>query len=294
MSRAYRDIWARSEDGLRLHARDYGEAGTSTPPIVCLSGLSRHAGEFHDLALALTAERPRRVVAIDYRGRGQSDHDPDPANYNVQVEAADLLRVLAEAGISRAIFVGTSRGGLITMGLATAKPEMIMGAVLNDIGPVIEREGLLRIKTYVGRMQAPRDIAHATAIVKELFGPQFPKLPDEAWRAWAENTWEQREGGFVLTYDPALARTLDPIGPESDIPAIWPLFEALGRVPVLVIRGGLSDLLSADTAAEMRARHPDCEVLTVPDEGHSPILTRPDCLAAIGALIGRAEAQAQR
>jgi pimeloyl-ACP methyl ester carboxylesterase len=184
--------------------------------------------------------------------------------------------------------VGTSRGGIITMGLAAAKPDLVLGAVLNDIGPVIERGGLLRIKGYVGKLKQPRDLDDAADLVRDLFGAQFPNLTQEDWRAWAINTWEEKGGRLVLTYDPALARNLEPIGPESDIPDLWAAFDALRRVPVLLIRGGLSDLLSEATAADMVARHPDLDLITVPDQGHTPLL-KGDLIGAIRRFVERAE-----
>ena len=290
----YRDIWTRSQDGLRLHARSYGDPRAAATPIVCLPGLARHAGDFHDLATALAGPgeaSPRHVVAIDYRGRGQSDHDPKPANYTVAVETADLLAVLAELGIRRAIFVGTSRGGIITMGLASAVPEMVAGAVLNDIGPVIERAGLIRIKGYVGKLGQPKDVTDAAAIVARVFGAQFPNLAGSDWQAWARTTWEEKAGRLVLTYDPALALTVEAVGPDSEIPDLWPLFGALKDVRVLLIRGGLSDLLSEATAAEMMARHPDLDLLTVPDQGHAPLLKGEAMMTAISRFVERIEAK---
>ncbi|NNM75206.1 alpha/beta fold hydrolase [Enterovirga aerilata] len=293
--RSFRDVWTRSSDGLRLHARSYGDDRATALPVVCLPGLARHAGDFHDLAMALTdpeEEPPRHVVAIDYRGRGQSDHDRDPDNYAVPVETADLLAVLAELEIPRAIFVGTSRGGIITMGLAAARPEMVAGAVLVDIGPVIERAGLLRIKGYVGKLGQPRDLDEAAGMLEGLFGGQFPNLRDRDWQTWARSTWEEKAGRLVLTYDPALARTLEPIGPQSEIPDLWAAFDGLRKAPVLVIRGALSDLLSEDTVREMRARHPDLDLVTVPDQGHTPLLRGDDIIGAIRRFVEHAEARA--
>lgn len=291
--RSYRDVWTRASDSLMLHARSYGDDSAPSAPVICLPGLARHAGDFHDLATALTDpdETPRHVVAVDYRGRGKSGYDPDPANYNVPVETADLLTVLAELGISRAVFVGTSRGGIITMGLAAARPEMILGAVLNDIGPVLEREGLLRIKGYVGKLAQPRDLNEAAGIVEGIFGRQFPKLDDRDWQAWARNTWDDKGGRLVLNYDPALARTLDGVGPEAPIPDLWRAFEALAPVPVLAIRGALSDLLSENTASEMMTRHPDLDLLTVPDQGHAPLMKGEAIIEAVRRLTERAEAR---
>ncbi len=288
----YRDIWTRSPDGLRLHARSYGDDRATATPIVCLPGLARHSGDFHDLALALADPEegpPRHVVAVDYRGRGQSDHDPRPENYSVPVETADLLAVLAELGIARAIFIGTSRGGIITMGLASAKPEMVAGAVLNDIGPVIERAGLIRIKGYIGKLGQPKDLAEAAALVERVFGAQFPNLGEHDWQAWARSTWEEKAGRLVLTYDQALSRTLEAVGPESAIPDLWAYFVGLETVPVLVIRGALSDLLSEETVAEMQARHPDLDLVTVPDQGHAPLLKGAEMIGTIRRFVDRVE-----
>jgi pimeloyl-ACP methyl ester carboxylesterase len=287
--RAFRDVWGTSQDGLRLHARSYGDDTAERPAVVCLPGLARHAGDFHDFAAAVTDpdDPPRHVLAVDYRGRGRSDHDPDPDHYSVPVETADLLRLLDTLAISRAIFVGTSRGGIITMAAAGARPGLVAGAVLNDIGPVIERAGLLRIKSYVGKLGTPRDLDEAAGTLEALFGGQFPTLSDRDWRAWALNTWDDRDGRLVLSYDPALARTLEPIGPDSDIPDLWALFEALRNVPVLVIRGANSDLLSPETVEAMRQAHPDLDVATVPDQGHTPILQMPNLLGTVRRFIDR-------
>ena len=164
----YRDIWVRSADGLRLHARGYGDP--AAPAVIGLPGLARHAADFHDLAIALTgpdASTARHVVAVDYRGRGLSDRDPDPAHYNPQTETADLLRLVDELGIRQAVLVGTSRGGILAMLAAAGRPGLVRGAVLNDIGPVIERAGLLRIKGYVGRLGPPRTFAPIQAGVPD-------------------------------------------------------------------------------------------------------------------------------
>jgi pimeloyl-ACP methyl ester carboxylesterase len=287
--RSFRDIRVKAADGLLLHARSYGDDLGEAPPVVCLPGLARHSGDFHDLAMALTDPDegpPRHVVAVDYRGRGKSGYDPNPDNYSVPVETADLLAVLSELGIARAIFVGTSRGGIITMGLAAAKPAMVLGAVLNDIGPVLELPGLLRIKGYVGRLGQPRDLNEAAGMLEGLFGQQFPSLTGRDWQSWARNTWDETDGRLVLTYDPALGRTLDPIGPDSAVPDLWGLFDGLRGVPVLLIRGALTDLLSDATVTEMMARHPDLDLVTVPDQGHAPLL-KGDLIPAIRSFVAR-------
>jgi pimeloyl-ACP methyl ester carboxylesterase len=287
--RPFLDVWARSSDGLRLHARSYGDRGS--PTVVCLPGLARHAADFHDLASALTdldETVPRHVLAVDYRGRGGSDRDPDPSRYSVPVETADLLTLLDTLEIPDAVFVGTSRGGIVTMAAASARPGLVRAAVLNDIGTVIERRGLLRIKGYVGKLGDPRDLNEGAGILEGLFGAQFPNLRDRDWLAWAAATWETKAGRLVLSYDPALAATLEAVGPDTDIPDLWPLFEALKAVPVLLVRGERSDLLSAGTAEAMRQAHPGLDLVTVPDQGHTPLLGGPELLDPIRGFIDRA------
>lgn len=285
---AFADHWGRSADSaLRLHARVYGAAGGRD--VVCLPGLTRNASEFGRIApLLIEAGAADRVVAIDYRGRGLSDHDPDPSRYVIPVETADVLTTLAEIGVTRAFVLGVSRGGLIAMGLGAVRPDLVAGIVLVDIGPVIERVGLLRIKGYVGRYVVPADHEAGAAQLRDRFGDQFPNLDDSEWRGWAETVWTHEGDTLTLSYDPALARTLDGIDADSPIPDLWPAFDALGALPILVVRGGLSDLLSEATLSEMARRHPGLAVITVPDEGHTPLLHRPAVARSITDLVARA------
>ncbi len=272
-------------DGLKLHARDYMASDAGALPVVCLPGLTRTAADFHGLATALSrAERPRRVVAIDYRGRGLSEYDRDPRNYSALVELADVRAVLTALEVAPAIFIGTSRGGILTMLLAAAQPGALAGAVLNDIGPVIEAKGLARIKGYVGKLPQPRDMAEAGRILKRLFDAQFPKLSDDDWRDAAALTWHLSDGRPVLSYDSNLAATLKDVDIERAIPTLWPQFDALGGLPVMVIRGLLSDLLSAEAVEAMRTRHPGLEVVEAPDEGHPPALGTPRMIATLSAF----------
>jgi pimeloyl-ACP methyl ester carboxylesterase len=280
----YRDVWTRSPDGLRLHARLYGELGSGRLPVLCLPGLARSAVDFHILAGSL-ASAGRAVVSVDYRGRGLSDRDPDPANYTVPVETADLLALVSELAITEAVVIGTSRGGLIAMALAAQQPGLIAGLVLNDIGPVIELSGLMRIKSYVGKLAAPRDMREGAAILRSVFEAQFPDLGEEAWLAWANATWEERGGSLILGYDPALARTLDALDAETALPDLWSLFDTLAEIPLLAIRGAHSDLLSAETLAAMADRHPNLQSITVTGQGHAPLLQSPDLLRHIGDFV---------
>ncbi len=284
---AFASAWVRSADGLALHARVYGEDGARDRlPVVGLPGLTRNASEFHRLAQELIAAGATdRVVAVDYRGRGLSDHDPDPSRYTVPVETTDLLLLLGHLGVERAVFVGVSRGGLIAMPLGAARPDLVRGIVLNDIGPAIERAGLLRIKSYVGRLGTPTGWPDAAERLRALFGGQFPALDTAEWRDWAETVWRESDGRLVLSHDPALARGLDALDLASPIPDLWPVFDALRAMPMMVVRGGRSDLLSAETMAEMARRHPGLDRIEVPDEGHTPLLHRPALAARIADFV---------
>ena len=270
----WRDLYISASDGLRLYARDYGPLLSRTTPIICLPGLSRNSVDFHALALKLAQHpvHPRRVLALDYRGRGRSEYDKDWRRYDVRVEIDDTLQVLAAAGIERASFVGTSRGGLIIMGLAAMRPGLIEKVVLNDIGPVIDPKGLVRIKGYVGRLPVPRDLHEAGQILKQISGTQFPRLPSEKWEEMARGTWREEKGRLVLDYDPRLLKTLESLDLEQPLPALWSLFEGLKPFPVLAVRGANSDLLGAETLTTMVDRHPKLQAITVPDEGHAPFL----------------------
>jgi pimeloyl-ACP methyl ester carboxylesterase len=209
--------FVRTQDGLNLHVRDYGRRSDVRLPVVCLHGLARTGADFHHLAIALSDDSagPRQVIAMDYRGRGRSDYDPNAANYNVGVELNDLLAVLTALGIGRAIFIGTSRGGILTMLLAAACPDLLAGAVLNDIGPVIEPGGLMRIKGYVGRLSQPASFEEGGEMLRRLFGAQFTALTPQDWIAFAQRTFEERYGRLVACYDPALAQTLAGSTPMS-------------------------------------------------------------------------------
>ena len=270
-------------DGLRLHARCFGKRSSETLPVVCLPGLARTAADFDALALALANDkrRPRRVIALDYRGRGQSEYDRDPANYNFQVELADVLAMTTALDALPAVFIGTSRGGILTMLLAVVRPGAIAGAVLNDIGPVIEPQGLMRIKGYVGRLPRPRDFEEAAEILRRLFDAQFPALSAADWLASAHRTFKQENGALVPTYDVNLAKTLEGVDFEKPLPPLWKEFDALSAVPVMAIRGANSDLLSAATVEAMRARRQAMDTLEIPGQGHAPLLAEPDMIARI-------------
>lgn len=289
--RGYADLTVAAADGLRLYARDYGPRVGNALPVVCLPGLTRNSADFHELALALAGDphRPRRVLAVDYRGRGRSEHDPDPKNYDVRIELGDVLQVLTAAGVAEAILAGTSRGGLITMAMAAMRPALVRGAVINDIGPVIEAAGLRRIRGYVGKLPAPADAAQAVEVAKALMSEHFGGLGEEDWHVFAATTWIQSDGRLVSSYDPALLKTLEGVDLDAPLPVLWHLFGGLKRVPVLVLRGANSDILSAATLQAMADAHPIFEAVTLPGEGHAPLLHRADAIAAIRRFVARVD-----
>ncbi len=279
-------------DGLLLHVRCYQPAAkTSHLPVLCLPGLTRSEADFKPLATNLAADRihPRRVFALDSRGRGRSAYDPDWRNYNSAVELTDLVAAMTALGLDRAAFIGTSRGGILTMMLAATQPGLIAGVVLNDIGPVIEPAGIERIKSYAGKIPQPGDFSEGARTLRRLFGPQFPALTEADWLAWAHRSWRQDKTGLVGRYDPALANTLENVTPEQPMPDLWAQFDALPPVPVMVVHGALSDILSAETVDIMRRRRADLEVIEVPDQGHAPLLAEPGMIARISDFLVRCD-----
>jgi pimeloyl-ACP methyl ester carboxylesterase len=285
-----RSIFISVPDGLRLHVREYGPPAAPALPVVCLPGLTRTVADFAALAPALAdGLPPRRVIAIDSRGRGQSDYDPDPRRYNVAVELADVIAVLNALKIQKAVFIGSSRGGILTMLLAAANPAAIAGAVLHDIGPVIEPEGLARIKGYVGRLPRPRSLGEAAEILRRLFEAQFPKLTSEQWLAAAGRAWKDDDGVLAPTYDVQIANTITDFDSARPLPPLWKEFDALVRAPILVIHGANSDILSAATVSAMRACCPGLESIEVPDQGHVPLLEDAALLQRIAAFIDKCE-----
>jgi pimeloyl-ACP methyl ester carboxylesterase len=287
----WNDIHYTSRDGLRLYARHYPAPGSAHRPVVCLAGLTRNCRDYHDLASALAAagETARDVYTLDYRGRGRSQYDPDWKNYSILIELNDVLDFMTMKGLDRAAIIGTSRGGLITMLMGVLRPNALGAVVLNDIGPVIEREGLARIIAYVGRIPLPADWKEATELVTEMNRRQFTTVSAEQWAEFARQLFNDDNGLPAPAYDPALAKAISVM--DGPTPELWPQFTALAHVPLLAIRGENSDILSEATFAEMRARHPRLTAFTARGQGHAPLLKDVASINAIGEFLARTDGE---
>ncbi len=288
---AFRDIFFSSEDGLRLHARDYPGGTPSNAnqnlPIVCLPGLSRNARDFHQLALLLAnhPEKSRRVLAVDYRGRGLSQYDPNPVNYNVMVECRDVIALCDLLSLRQCLFIGTSRGGLILHILAALRPDLIAATVLNDIGPAIEAAGLMEIRDYLGRRSAFSSFEQAADALAALHGKTFPALTSTDWLDMAHALYTERDGTLVADYDPALNDQLQAIDFSKPLPTLWPQFEILAEKPMLVIRGAHSKLLSAETLHAMAEGRAKVTTQTALGQGHAPLLHHADIFPSLSTFL---------
>ena len=288
-----RSIWLSARDGLKLHVRCYDAPSSRRTPVLCLAGLTRNSRDFHDLAAALSSgSEARTVYALDCRGRGLSDHDRDWKNYAILVEMHDVIDVATALGLHDAAIVGTSRGGLIAMVLAAAQPGIAGSVVLNDIGPVIERDGLMRIAGYVGRVPLPATWREATAVVAEMSKRQFTDVPAGEWEDVARAWFNEKDGRPAPGFDPAIGKAVAAAG--TVIPELWPQFAALGQIPLFIVRGANSDILSAATLSAMIERHTNAVALTVQGQGHAPLLKDQPTIGAIARFISTAESRAPR
>jgi pimeloyl-ACP methyl ester carboxylesterase len=279
----YESRFITSSDGLKLHVRVYGQPVAGRLPLLCLAGLSRNAGDFDVLARSLAGTR--QVICPDYRGRGQSEWDPTWQNYAVPVEVGDVLAVTTVLGIERAVFLGTSRGGLITMVMSAVRPTLIAGAILNDIGPVVDGTGLARIKSYLGRMPQPKDFGEAVAFIKSIGAARFPAISDEDWMRQARSMWHETEGRLVQSFDPALTKPLEAVSFDQPMPTLWPQFDGLADVPVLAIRAENSDIIAPETVDAMAERHKRFESYIVPGQGHAPMLVDQPSIERVAAFL---------
>ncbi len=267
-----------TSDGRRLY---YEDTGTGQP-LLCLAGLTRNCRDFSFLAPHVA---DLRMISMDYRGRGKSDFDADYMNYNILREGQDAVELLDHLGLGKVTLLGTSRGGLIAMALATSHPDRLAGVILNDVGPVIELGGIAKIMDYVGNRPTSKtydDAAHALGVMMES---QFPGISLDIWRQQVKNQYIQTDTGLDLRYDPALRNALIKQAANTPAPDLWPMFDALHDIPTGVIRGANSDLLSTATVQEMHARHPKLISTEVPDRGHVPFLNELQSLDLIHQIL---------
>ncbi len=268
----------KTHDGLTL---DYKIEGAGKP-LLCLPGLIRDLNDFDELAAAMAGEA--QVIRLTMRGRGRSDRAADYKSYNVVQEARDVVEFMDFLGLGKATVVGTSRGGLNAMILAATAPERLAGVLLNDIGPELMQGGIGDIMARIGKPPVARDLAELVAGIKADMATAFPDLSDAKWEELARRWFRVSDAGVALNYDPAIGRALHEQG-EGEPPDLWGLFDLMAGVPLALLRGANSDLLSAETAAEMQARRPDMLFAEVPNRGHIPLLDEPESLEIIRKLL---------
>ncbi len=265
-------------DGTRIAYEDTGDG----LPVLALAGLTRNMRDFDFVAPHLGGVR---LIRMDYRGRGQSDW-PGPETYTLQHEGADALALLDHLGVERVGLLGTSRGGLIGMGLAALAPDRLLGLCLNDIGPDIAPEGLAAIMTYLGRPPVAKTLDEAAAQRAAFFEASgFAGVAPEVWRREAGHAFRETPEGLELTYDARLREAVAAMA-GAPLPDLWPLFRAAAQKPLALIHGANSNILSTETVARMQSEAPAMRLAEVPDRGHVPFLDEPEALAVIHAWIG--------
>ncbi|MES1991106.1 MAG: alpha/beta hydrolase [Pseudomonadota bacterium] len=280
------DLFYTSQDGLRLYARDYGNRLSREVPVICLPGLTRNSKDFDRLARHLA--QSRRVLCPDLRGRGRSQSCESWTDYTPQNEMLDIFDLMSAVNIRHAVFIGTSRGGIITMLMAANRPNVLRGAILNDIGPEIETAGLKRIASYAGVMETPPSWTEAAFKLRLMNEREFPTLSGDDWYDYARLTFAEEGGAPKADYDAKIGLGLRKgLDAAQAPPSMWPQFKALGHVPVLVIRGENSDILSAKTVTRMAREHPNLSHVTVKDRGHVPFLDEPEAIEAIEAFLAK-------
>ncbi|MEN2785612.1 alpha/beta fold hydrolase [Sphingomonas qilianensis] len=281
---AYENKYWWSNDGVRLHYRDY-PGPRDKPPILCIPGLTRNARDYAALAERLGGEW--RVIAIDLRGRGESGYAKDPMSYVPLTYVQDVEGLLGELGVARYVAFGTSLGGIVTMLLAGTAREKIVGALLNDVGPEIETAGLSRIRTYVGKSNTWPTWMHAARAVMEGNAEVYPHYTIHDWLGMAKRLYRLNGAGrIVLDYDMKIAEPFRVPGNEAG-PDMWRALEQLQGVPTLIVRGERSDVLGPRTAARMAETLAGSELVTVEGVGHTPTLCEPAVVAGIERLLER-------
>jgi pimeloyl-ACP methyl ester carboxylesterase len=283
VSRGYRERTLSAQDGLRLFYRDYGDPDSTRTPVLCLTGLTRNSADFADLAERLSGDR--RVLCPDYRGRGRSAWDPDWRNYDPMVYLDDIGQLLAANDIGRVVVVGSSLGGILAMGLAVLRPTAVAAAVINDIGPDVEPDGLSRIIWFIGQDRPQPDFPSAIRMLRRTLSGLAAK-DDAWWEKFARATYREGADGMLhFDWDIALVEKLR--RSSGKIQDLWPVFGALRDIPTLLVRGALSDILTEDGQRRMVQAKPDLMTVTVPDVGHVPSLDEPAVQEILDGFIAR-------
>lgn len=289
----FKDRYITTDDGLQLHLRDYPPEAKDkeTLPLICLPGLSRNVRDFHKLAVRLNQneELNFRIISLDYRGRGLSDWDKNTQNYNIIREADDVLLALEKLGIKKANFIGTSRGGLIIHMIATKNIAVINSIIFNDIGPEIEINGLLKIKSYLAKSRLPKNWQDAALLQKELHEDEFPDLEDIDWQDMARDIYVEKNGHIVPDFDHGILYSIIALDENTTLPTLWEQFKLLHRIPMLTLRGKNSELFSDKTLSKMDDDHPNHIAATISNHGHPPILHLPEPQQIISSFLKNLE-----
>lgn len=287
MSEKFHHRYLTSDDGLRLHYHDYDANASDRAPVIFLTGLTRNARDYEDIAPKLA--RNRRVLCPDPRGRGLSDYDPNPVNYHPTTHVRDTLKMLDEAGIEKVVCIGTSMGGIMSMMMAASVPERLAGIVLNDVGPNVNAEGVARIAGYVGLLEPNADWAAAVEQFKDFNSGEFANLSEDEWERFTRRLYRERPDGTITSdYDPGIGQNLRQ--GTAVPPDLWPLYDAASQFPMMVLRGELTDILRPDTVEKMKERNPDLTVITVPDRGHTPTMDEHMVVEALEAFLAKVDA----
>lgn len=288
----YLDVWYESADGLALYARDYpGPESSQLLPVLCMHGLTRNSADFAWIAGHMA--KTRRVVSVDQRGRGRSAYDSNPANYTPATYVGDMFSLLDKLMLPKVLLMGTSMGGLMAMLMSNMQPQRFAAVVLNDIGPDLDPVGLERIKNYVGKHREIRNWNDAVAQTRQINETAFPQYTDEEWLRFTKGLYRELDGVPQLAHDAAIAQPILEADANAVPPDLWPLFENMASMPLLLIRGALTDLLATDCVEKMQGLAPALRVVNVPQRGHAPMLDEPVAVAAIDEFLSMVDTQAE-
>lgn len=282
---AWDDGYWWSKDGLRLHYRDYPAGDGAGLPIICIPGLTRNVRDFAAVADRLAGRH--RLILVELRGRGESGYAKDPMTYVPLTYLQDMQALLDQLALDRYILFGTSLGGILSMLIAATHIGPVAGVLLNDVGPALDPAGLARIRTYVGKSTSYPTWLHAARALADGQAIAYPDYSLEQWLDMAKRLCRLTPAGrIVYDYDMAIAEPFKMPGGEAGVD-LWPALAAIAAVPSLLVRGELSDILSAATADRMVAELPLLERIDLPRIGHAPTLFEPESEAAIDRLLAR-------